>query len=214
MKNKKIVLLSVVLLIIGFVIGTMYYQKSVDNKNQEIARENGAPFVRAHSPSVGKNLKKVTIVEFLDPECESCRAFHPAIKKVFSEYKNETRLVIRYLANHGNSKFAIRLLEAARLQNKYGEAMEVVFKYQPQWGNHHNPNPQLLWGFLKEAGLDMKKLRSDFESNNIDELLSLDKEDAYELGVRGTPTFYVNGKVLKSLSYQSLLDLVESEIYK
>jgi len=215
MKNKKVVLLSVVLLIIGFIAVTVFYQKNEDKKIQKMAsKSSGAPFVREHSPSFGKNENKVTIVEFLDPECEACRAFHPAIKKVFKEYSDESRLVVRYLANHKNSKFVVRLLEAARKQGKYNETLDVIFKYQPKWAQHNNPKPQLLWDFLVEANLDMVKLREDFDSNYIDGMLSLDRADATKLKVRGTPTFFVNGKELKRLSYQSLLDLVESEIYK
>ena len=215
MKNKKIVLFSVVLLVVGFIAVAMFYQKSEDKKVEKLATSSvGAPFEREYSPKFGQNKNSVTIVEFLDPECEACGAFHPIIKKVFNEYEKETQLVIRYLDNHNNSKFAIRLLEAARKQGKFKEALDVIFKYQPKWADHYNPKPQLLWDFLPEAGLDMVKLKSDFDSNFIDGMLNLDRTDASKLKVRGTPTFFVNGKRLPSLSYQALLDLVESEIYK
>ena len=45
-------------------------------------------------------------------------------------------------------------------------------------------------------------------------MLNLDRKDASTLGVRGTPSFFVNGKKLRELSHKALLDLVESEIYK
>ena len=215
MKNKIAVVLAVVVLAILFVVATNFYKKSEDTKIENLSTSSsGAPFVRDHSPSFGENKNNVTIVEFLDPQCEACMRFHPVIKKVFKEYKEESKLVIRYLANHGDSKFAVRILEAARKQNKYNEALEVMFNTQPQWANHNNPQPELLWTFLPQAGLDMVKLKNDFKSNYIDGMLSLDRSDAEALNVRGTPTFFVNGKILKKLSYQSLLDLVESELYK
>ena len=215
MKNKKIVVFSLLLLVVGFIIGIMMYQENVDTKNQELlAQKNGAPFVRDHSPSFGENKNSVIITEFLDPECEACSAFHPTIKEVFNDYKIETKLVLRYLANHQNSKFAIRILEAARVQNKYNEALEIIFKNQNKWAQHNNEKPELLWEFLSKIDLDMVKLKNDFNNNDIDEMLNLDKKDAYTLGVRGTPTVYVNGKVLRELSHKELLDLVESEIYK
>ncbi|MDB4257225.1 thioredoxin domain-containing protein [Arcobacteraceae bacterium] len=215
MKNKKIVLFTLVLLVAAFIVATMFYQKSVDTKTQQLAINNkGAPFVRAHSPIFGNNTKNVTIVEFMDPECESCSAFHPAIKEAFNDYKNETRLVYRYIANHQNSKFTVKLLEAARIQDKFNEALEIIFKYQPQWAEHNNEQPELLWKFLPEAGLDMIKLKADFETINVDSILELDRLDSDKLGVTGTPTFFVNGKILKVYTYQALLDLIESEIYK
>ena len=215
MKNKKIVLLSIVLLIVGFVVASQFYQKSIDKKTEQLsANKAGAPFVREHSPSFGENKNQVIITEFLDPECESCRAFHPIIKEVFNDYKEETKLVIRYLDNHNNSRFAIRLLEAARIQGKYNEALNIMFQYQPQWADHTSPKPELLWNFLKEADLDMVKLKEDFNNNDISRMLSLDRMDAGTLGIRGTPSFFVNGKFLRELSHKALLDLVESEIYK
>jgi protein-disulfide isomerase len=214
-KNKKIVLATLVLLIVGFIIAIGAYQNNEDSKNDELSSSNkGVPFVRDHSPTFGQNKNKVIITEFLDPECESCSAFHPIIKEVFSDYEVETKLVIRYLDNHDNSKFAIRLLEAARIQGKYNEALNIIFKYQPKWANHNNPKPELLWTLLPEAGLDMVKLKSDFETNNIDKMLNFDRMDASTLGVRGTPTFFINGKKLRELSHKALQDLVESEIYK
>jgi len=215
MKNKKLVLFTLTLLVIGFIIAIGMYQSSVDQKNQGlVSSKDGSPFIRAHSPSFGENKNQVVITEFLDPECESCGAFHPIIKEVFNDYQAETKLVIRYLDNHGNSKFAIRLLEAARMQNKYKEALDVMFETQNQWAIHNHPKPALLWTLLPKAGLDMKKLKEDFENNDIDEMLSLDRKDANTLGVRGTPTFYVNGRELRVLSHKALQDLVESEIYK
>ena len=215
MSNKKIIVISIILLIVGFVTAAKLYQFSIDTKNQELAAtKKGAPFVRDHSPIFGNNKNKVTIVEFLDPECESCSYFHPVVKKVFEEYKGETRLVYRYLANHGNSKFVVKLLEASRLQNKFKETLDVVFKYQEKWALHNDPKPELLWDFLPEAGLDMVKFRMDFENIYVNNLLKMDKDDASKLSVTGTPTLYVNGKLLKKLDYETFLELVESEIYK
>jgi len=215
MKNQKQVLFVVLLLFMAFISIAIFYQNNVDSKNQEfIANKNGAPFVRDHSPSFGNNKNDVTIVEFLDPQCISCSVFHPIIKEVFNDYKEETKLVVRYLGNHGNSKFSIKLLEAARMQNKFDETLDVIFKYQDKWAEYNNEKPELLWTFLPEAGLDMKKFRTDFNNLDLDDMLNADRDDARKLGVTGTPTFYVNGKILKSLSHQALLDLVESEIYK
>ena len=215
MKNKTLIVGVILVLVVGFFIAVKLYQDSIDTNNQKLATNtSAAPFAREHSPSFGLNKNSVVITEFLDPECEACSAFHPTIKEVFNDYKEETKLVIRYLANHENSKFAIRLLEAARLQNKYNEALEVMFRTQNKWAQHNNTKPELLWTLLSDTSLDMTKLKADFESNDIDDMLNLDRKDAIALGVRGTPTFFVNGKKLQSLNHKALQDLVESEIYK
>ena len=73
----------------------------------------------------------LSISEFLDPECESCRMFAPKVKKLVEMYHGQVKLVIRYAAFHKNSKHAIRVLEATRKQNKYKESLNLLFDYQP-----------------------------------------------------------------------------------
>lgn len=217
MQNKKIVFISIAVLALIFIGALVGFKKNETNKVELLAKTNskGAPFVRDHSIKFGDNKKNVIITEFTDPQCPACRAFHPAIYNIYKEYYEDVKLVIRYLDNHKNSKYVIKILEASRNQNKYKEVSDLVYKYQPAWADKNNPNPKLLWNFLKDIeGLDIEKLKQDVDTIDVDELLSLDRKDANTLGVRGTPSFFVNGKKLENLSYQEFLDLVESEIYK
>src|SRR5690606_22881454 len=81
--------------------------------------EKQEQLIRPHSVTFGPSDAKVTLVEFLDPECESCRAFFPFVKQLLDEYKNDLRLVIRYAPFHPNATQAIKIMEAARKQDKY-----------------------------------------------------------------------------------------------
>lgn len=217
MQNKKIVFISIVVLALIFIGALIGFNKNETNKVETLAKTNskGAPFVREHSVRLGDNKKNIIITEFTDPECPACRAFHPAVYNIYKEYYEDVHLVIRYLDNHKNSKYVIKILEASRKQNRYKEVSDLVYKYQPVWAEKNNPKPKLLWTFLPSIeGLDVEKLKQDVDTIDIDEILSLDRKDATTLGVRGTPSFFVNGKKLENLSYQEFLDLVESEIYK
>ena len=69
--------------------------------------------------SVGTKEAKVTVVEYFDPECETCAKVSPYIKTEINYYKEKVRWVFRYMAYHPNSLNAIRILEAARKQNLY-----------------------------------------------------------------------------------------------
>jgi len=214
MKNKSIVIISLIALTALFVGVLSFYKSSEQDKLTKLAKE-GEPFVRAHSPSFGDNKKNVTVVEFIDPECEACGYFHPIVKQMYRDNYEDIKLVYRYLDNHGNSKFVVKLLESARKQDKYKESLDVVFKTQNKWALHNYEKPQLLWQFLSEIeGMDFERLKKDFQEINVDSMLAQDRADATKLGVRGTPTIFVNGKKLERLSGQSLNDLIESEIYK
>ncbi|MFA9239149.1 MAG: DsbA family protein [Candidatus Paceibacteria bacterium] len=215
MQNKKLVLGTLVILVLLFV-GLGYFYKNNETKKEEVAILNkGSSLVRDHSIKFGENKKNISIVEFLDPECESCALFHPIMRKVYKEYHQDVQLVVRYMTNHKNSKFAIRILEASRVQNKYAEVLSVIFEKQPIWAEHNNEKPELLWEFLAQIPeLDINKLKEDSKNQKIDEIMDMDMADARELNVRGTPTIFVNEKRLSVLSQKDLFDLVEAEIYK
>ena len=215
MQNKKLVLGTLVILVLLFV-GLGYFYKNNETKKEEVATLNkGSSLVRDHSIKFGENKKNISIVEFLDPECESCALFHPIMRKVYKEYHQDVQLVVRYMTNHKNSKFAIRILEVSRVQNKYEEVLSVIFEKQPIWAEHNNEKPELLWEFLAQIPeLDINKLKEDSKNQKIDEIMDMDMADARELNVRGTPTIFVNEKRLSVLSQKDLFDLVEAEIYK
>ena len=215
MQNKKLVLGTLVVLVLLFV-GFGYFYKSNETKKEEVATlSKSSSLVRDHSIKFGENKKNISVVEFLDPECESCALFHPIMRKVYKEYHEDIQLVVRYVPNHKNSRFAVRILEASRVQNKYEEVLSVIFEKQPLWAQHNNEKPELLWELLAVIpDLDINKLKEDSKNPEIEKNMDIDKEDANQLNVRGTPTIFINEKRLNILSEKELFDLVESEIYK
>jgi protein-disulfide isomerase len=215
MKNKKLVGITLFVLVVIFIALSYIYKDSQNNKESSLVSSNTTSLVKQESISFGENKQNVTVVEFLDPECESCALFYPIMRKLYKEHYSDIKLVIRYLANHKNSKFAIEILEASREQNKYEEVLSIMFEKQPIWAEHNNEKPELLWTFLEQIdGLNIDKLKKDMKNPKIDEILNSDAKDASALDVRGTPTIFVNNKKLQRLSEKDLFDLVETEIYK
>ena len=168
--------------------------------------------IKPHSPSKGPENAKVTIVEFLDPQCEACAAMHPYAKKVFKEFEKNVRVVIRYMPFHGNSKQVSNILEGIRAENesKYWDALETLFQTQSQWANHSNPQPQLIPDILKPLGLNMKKIMADAAEGKYDQIVMQDFEDGKAAGVNGTPTFFVNTVKLEDLGYEPLRAAVKN----
>jgi protein-disulfide isomerase len=87
-----------------------------------------------------------------------------------------------------------------------------MFKTQRYWASHHNPQPQLIWKFIPQAGLDIEKLKQDMKDPEIEKIIKQDLADAKTLNVRKTPGFFVNGKPLSDFGYNQLRNLIESEI--
>ncbi len=213
MKNKKTVILGVTTLLLAIFLGASLWYKNQQNESftKEVSKKQSM-LERDYSPTLGPDDAKVTLVEFLDPECESCRAFYPFVKELMAKYPNDIRLVVRYAPFHGNSKFAIKILEAARKQNKYWEALGVLFYFQPQWGDHHNPQPELIWNYLPQAGIDVEQIKKDMDDPKFVEIIEQDVSDVKDLGVRATPSFFVNGKPLTEFGFNQLQALIESEL--
>lgn len=169
-------------------------------------------YVREHSPVVGPRDAPVTIVEFFDPSCEACRAFYPIVKRIMAQYPNDVRLVLRYTPLHEGSDEAVRILETARMQNVFEPVLEALFVEQPRWAAHGRPQLESAWTAAATAGLDQARARAAMRAPHITAALNQDMADATTLGVRGTPTFFVNGKPLPSFGPQQLYDLVRTEV--
>lgn len=213
MKKQIYVLVAIaVVLIAATWIGTRAYRASEEEKKAEVAAARPAPepsvYERPHSHSLGPADAKVTIVEFLDPECETCRQMYPIVKQLLGEYRGQVRLVVRYMPFHPNSMFAASSLEAAAKQNRYWEMLEALFIKQPLWGSHHDPKPELIPEIAKEVGLDMEAFNQALADPKTKENVLQDKTDGEKLGVTGTPTFFVNGKQLERLGYDPLKAMV------
>lgn len=213
MKNKTYLIVGSVCLLLGiFLLGVKFYKQNEAKKVEALAEQNKSLFVKDYSPRKGTPGAPVLVVEFLDPECESCRAFHPYTKMLLDEFPGQVELVIRYAPFHPNSITAVKILEASKKQNRYWETLEVLFNYQPQWGDHHNPRPDLIWTYLPEAGVNVEQIKADMMDPAIDEIIHQEIADVKTLGVRMTPTFYINGKILGRFSYDALLEEVRAAL--
>lgn len=212
MKNQMKVTTIAALLLIGFAIAVIIYNEQQSKSLNETASKNASLLQRDHSPTIGNKNAKVTIVEFFDPACETCKAFYPFVKQLMSRNPGKIKLVLRYTPFHQGSDYVVKILEAARLQNKFWKTLEATYEAQPAWASHGNPQPERLWSFLGSVGLDIEKAKKDMNSMIIARRLQLDIADAQQLQVRKTPGFFVNGKPLVRFGYEQLQQLVESEI--
>lgn len=225
--RKEFVILAgvIVLVIVAFIVGSNYYKRTIQNERKAVnTATNTAPagqLVRPDSPTLGPADAKVTLVEFYDPECEACAQFGPIVKKFLKEYDGRLRLVARYMPLHPNSMTAATFIEAAAEQGKYWEAQALLFEKQPEWGEKHGepdakatPINVLFDGYAKQLGLDLSKARAAIEARSFDAKIAQDKKDGQNLGVRKTPTFFVNGRELMRFSEAELRQLIDEELKK
>ena len=212
MNKKWLVVGTAAAVVVAFVVGSVVLRDRAKQEVAQAAQTNNEAFVRAHSPVYGNPAAKVTIVEFFDPACETCRAFYPIVKGIVNASFSQVRLVVRYAPLHKGSDTAVKILEAARQQGKYWEALEKTMATQPQWAAHHNPQPEMIWELIGDLGLDMAKAKAAANSPEIDQLLRQDIADMQALKVDRTPGFFVNGVPLREFGELQLKALVAQEL--
>lgn len=195
-----------------FVMFVVVERKRAADSQNSASPADSALLVRDHSPIKGAKDAKVTVVEFLDPECEACRAMHSTVKSLLSEYDGKIRLVIRYMPFHRNSRYAASALEEAREAGKFDQALDLLFKMQPEWGDHHRPRPELIPFYLKQFGMEESKLNVFYLVSKFKERMDIDHADGKRLGVKATPTFFVNGKKLHSIGYEPLKAAIDEAL--
>lgn len=215
MNAKKITVIGLVAIVaLFFYLGMNAYQNRVQTAQEVQVKAEQTRLVRMHSPVFGPQGAPVTIVEFFDPACETCRAFYPIVKNLMAQYPNDVRLVIRYAPFHQGSDRVVKLLESAKSQGKYQTVLEAVLAAQPAWADHGQPNIENAFKVAEQAGLDLVKARQDIEKPGMQSLLQQDIEDLTALQVTKTPTFFVNGRSLPSFGPEQLAALVAEEVAK
>lgn len=211
--NRKLLVISTGAVLLGlFAAAVWFYHSQTSRDVNSAAHENAALLIRDYSPVKGSPDAKVTIVEFFDPACETCRAFYPFVEQMMEANPGKIRLVLRYTPFHEGSDYVVKVLEAARDQGKYWEVLEAAFASQPAWASHAHPQPEKIWQYLGKTGLDFEQARADMHSSAITGRIRQDMSDARQLKVSKTPSYFVNGQPLLQFGYRELQELVDSAI--
>lgn len=199
-------------MVLGFSLGIYGHNNKKAETLGRMAQESNSVFNRPHSPTYGPSTAKVRIVEFFDPACETCRAFYPLVKRLVDAQQGKVQLVVRYVPFHNGSEPAAKILEAARLQNLFWPVTEAVLNAQPMWAAHDKPNPEHIWEFLGNTGLNIRKAKEDVQTPAVQAIIDQDLADANMLKVTKTPGFFVNGRRLDDFGYEQLKALVQDEV--
>ena len=212
MNRKILVIASALGLMVAFVAAVLIYNGKQEAAARQLAEANRAALMRMHAPTLGNQDAPVVIVEFLDPACETCRAFYPLVKEMMAANPEKIRLVLRYAPFHNGSDKVVAVLEAARKQGKFWPTLEALLASQAEWAPHHTPQVALVWKHLEGVGLNMEQMTFDLTAPEIGQVIAQDLADARALNVTKTPGFFVNGKPLTTFGYEPLKKLVNDAL--
>lgn len=165
----------------------------------------------------GNKEATVTIIEYLDFECEACSAYYPLVKQLSEEFKTDVRFVNRYfpLPGHKNGMVAALAVEAASKQGKYWDMHNVLFDNQKLWGEKQSTDPKIFEDYAKQIGLNLEQFKKDVASKEVKERVERDRSSGQKLGVNGTPTFFLNGeKIPNPKSPEDFKSFIQAAILK
>ena len=129
---------------------------------------------------------------------------------MLDKYPNNVKLVVKYfpLSSHKFAYKAATAALAADAQGKFWEFHSKLFK------NYNALNNAKIQDIAKELGLNMGKFNKDMQSPTIKTLITRDMNNGREVGVRGTPTIFINGKTLRNRSMSGIYQVIEAELKK
>ncbi len=182
---KKLLIFLLVVSSLVMVVGKLIMKKqSVDVLRTDWTRGNAGA--------------SVLLVEYGDFQCPSCGAYYPIIKQLETEYKDKLAVVFRQYPLehvHKNALAAAKAAEAAGELGKFWEMHDVLFEKQKEWVDLDNPLPKFN-EYAQGLGLSKDRFNSLMNDAKIETNIRADMATGDKANVEGTPTFFVNGKII------------------
>ena len=230
---KRILPFLIILGVLGVALASAYYltrsapgsattnatppssQTSPSNAQQRPIALKGVPGAEpAHT--IGPANAPVHIEEFGDFQCPPCGIFHPILEQMHQEFGDKLRITFRefpLVPAHAHAIEAASSAEAAGLQDKFWEMHDLLYEHQADWKDKVDVAP-IFEDYAKQIGLNIERWKKDVGSEQIAQRIFLDGKRGHSLGVKGTPTVFINGREVpfESLPPEKLRVVIQNEL--
>jgi len=134
----------------------------------------------------------------------------PFFRQLSDKYKGQLKIVIKHfpLTRHKFARKAAQASLAAHEQGKFWEFHTKLFE------NYQSLNDDKLVQIAGELKLDIDKLQSDMNLPKIQRIISRDIQNGRRIGVKGTPTIFINGKRTILRNPDEFIEKIDSELKK
>lgn len=185
---------------------SIVYSNSVSNKaNEGIVFEDHIK---------GNPDATVTLTEYSDFQCPACGQFFPVVKTLLEEQGDSIQFEYKHfplITIHPYAVPAAKAAEAAGQQGAFFEMHDKLFENQQIWSK--GVNPQSFFNtYAEELGLDVDLFKTHMKASLIEEKIQSEFEEARELGLSSTPTFFLNGKKMEFETYQDFIDQIANAV--
>jgi len=183
--------------------------KRQEEANKPLTAEKRAAIEGADAPSFGPADAKVVIVEFSDFQCPFCSRAAKVTSQVKEKFGQKVRFVFRQypLSFHKNANIAARASLAANAQGKFWEYHDMLFE------NQQALEQPSLEKFAAQVKLDVKAFKAALDSEAIKKAVDKDTELGNGVGVRGTPSMFINGaRVRNAADFEEVSKQIEKAL--
>jgi protein-disulfide isomerase len=198
MKRFLPLAIIVIVLIAAVVGGMILLRSSRQASNSNAPTPDPALDVKgAEPPHIrGNPSAPVTLEEFGDFQCPTCGAYSAEVKKIEGEFGDKLRVIFReypLMPMHEHALMAAQAAEAAGLQGKFWEMHDKLYENQATWTPAKDLVP-IFVDYAKQIGMDPDRFMKDLNGEQVAQRIFQDGKRVHALGLRGTPSFFVNGK--------------------
>lgn len=198
-QNSKIIIIGGI--IIFLLLAGLIYSSITPNKERIQIVSKGI------NPAKGNLNSPVTIIEFGDFKCPACKAAHPIINEILTKYNASLYYRNFPLPIHGEISFLSS--EAAECANEQGKFWEYHNLLYDQQDFLTKDNLRL---YAKQMGLNEQQFNLCLDNENYKDVVSNDLSDAKKLNLKGTPTFFINGREVFGANQQKIEKIIEEEL--
>jgi len=208
MKDKKearktrtvvIVMAILVLAVIGYAVYVNVFVKET------------YPQVYIPKPYGGNTTAKVVFTEYSDFQCPACGYAEPIIRTLRAEYRDT--IAFRYvhfpLTNiHENAFRAAEASECANDQGKFWEYHDKLFENQRDLGD------PLYIRIAEELNLSITSFQACLDTEAKKETVLNDLKESMSKDLKGTPSFFVNDRLVENYTYDAIKSMIDEELKK
>lgn len=204
-KRFLAIIAAAVLVFVGLIV--------VNKKDDSSSTQSNSTSATNHISGEGSS--GVTVIEYGDFQCPACFSYFPIFAQLKAEYEGRVTFQFRHfplVQIHQNAMAAHRAAEAAGLQDKFWEMHDLLYQNQKSWESSNNA-AQIFEDYAARLELDLEKYKSDVASTQVNDSIKADLKSGQDLGVTGTPSFAIDGKLIESPnSIEAFRELIDKAL--
>lgn len=193
LRFKFLASLTVIFICIGSVLATRYFRWSggdLSDGARDLLRSRG----KADAP--------LRVLEYVDYQCQACREANKLLEDFMLKNPSKAFWQVRFfpLKGHHHTLKAAIYADCASRHGKFWAFQQILFDTQAEWGPRSATEVNSLFeGYARKAGLSTNQIRGCVDDPHTQETILAEKKEAKTMGIRETPTFFINGKMIVGL---------------